>query len=245
MDDVAAPKPLAISIVIPAYNEEAYLGQCLDAIAAHAAAGVCEIIVVDNASTDGTRALIESRAGVSYVFEPAKGITRARQCGFRHARGDVLAFVDADTRPPAGWIEQIAARFAGDPGLACLSGPYLFYDASPFRRGLAALWYLAARPVYHLLGYLVLGGNFAIRRAVLEAMGGFDTEIDFYGEDADIGRRASRHGRVLFSPRFVMPTSARRLAEDGYVGTAWTYFANFFSVALRGRPVTRSHKDVR
>lgn len=245
MDEVAAPVPPAISIVIPAYNEEAYLGQCLDAIAMHAAARACEVIVVDNASTDGTRALIESRAGVTYVFEPMKGITRARQCGYRHARGDILAYVDADTRPPAGWIEEIAARFAAEPGLACLSGPYIFYDVSRLRQRVVALWYLAARPVYHLLGYLVLGGNFAIRRSVLDAMGGFDTQIDFYGEDADIGRRAHRHGRVLFSPSFVMPTSARRLAEDGYVGTAWTYFANFFSVVLRGRPVTRSHKDVR
>ena len=98
-----------ISLIIPAYNEEAYLGACLDAVMANIADRALEIIVVDNNSTDGTKAVVERYPAVTYAFEPEKGITRARQRGFLTARGDILAYVDADTHPPAGWIETARA----------------------------------------------------------------------------------------------------------------------------------------
>ena len=109
MTAATAPDRPTISLIIPAYNEEAYLGACLDAVMANVADKVLEIIVVDNNSTDGTKAVIERYAAVTYAFEPEKGITRARQRGFLTARGDILAYVDADTHPPAGWIERADA----------------------------------------------------------------------------------------------------------------------------------------
>ena len=241
----AAPEPLSISLVIPAYNEEAYIGKCLDAAMQHVAQKACEIIVVDNGSTDRTREVVERYEGVTYVFEPCKGITKARQCGYQRSRGEIVAFVDADTVPPAGWIEQIEEQFRKNPGLACLSGPYCYYDLPRARQRIATGWFVAARPLYRLIGYLLVGGNFAIRRSVLGAMGGFDPTIEFYGEDADIARRARKFGRVLFLPGFVMPTSGRRLQQQGYVKTAATYLVNFLAIVLRGKPVTRGYTDVR
>ena len=92
----------AISLIIPAYNEEDYLPACLDAVMANLAGKVHEIIVVDNNSTDRTREVVERYPAVTYVFEGEKGITRARQAGYRASTGDILAYVDADTRLPAG-----------------------------------------------------------------------------------------------------------------------------------------------
>jgi glycosyltransferase involved in cell wall biosynthesis len=239
------PEPLSISLIVPAYNEEAYIGPCLDAIMVHARDRVSELIVVDNGSTDGTRAIVQSYPGTTYVFEPRKGITKARQCGFRSARGEVLAFVDADTIPPAGWIEQIEAQFRGDPKLACLSGPYLYHDLPPLRRWIASAWFIAVRPFAPIFGGIVVGGNFAIRRSALEKMGGFDVGIEFYGEDADIAHRARKFGRVRFRPQLRMPTSGRRLEEEGYVRTAGLYLVNFLSIAMGGRPVTHGYSDIR
>ncbi len=237
--------PGTISLIIPAYNEEEYLPACLDAVMRHVADKVHEIIVVDNNSTDGTRAVVERYPAVRYLFEPEKGITRARQCGYLGASGDILAFVDADTRPPAGWIEQVAEHFAAQPGLACLSGPYSFYDLSGLRNAVSTIWFRVARPLTRLTGYLMVGGNFAIRRDVLDKMGGFDRSIEFYGEDVDIAKRASRHGTMLFSPRFVMPTSGRRMARQGFARTAGIYLANYVSIALRGKPAHQDYQDVR
>ena len=104
---------------------------------------------------------------------------------------------------------------------------------------------MAARPLYGIIGYMLVGGNFAIRRDVLEKMGGFDPNIAFYGEDADIARRAKRHGKVLFDPRFVMPTSGRRMKKQGFVKMAGIYFVNFFSIVFRGKPATTRYTDVR
>jgi glycosyltransferase involved in cell wall biosynthesis len=107
----ARPSP-TISLIVPAYNEEDYLPACLDAIMNNVAGEALEIIVIDNNSTDRTRQIIEGYPGVTYVFEPHKGITRARQCGFQAASGEIIAYVDADTQPPAGWIAQIREQFA-------------------------------------------------------------------------------------------------------------------------------------
>ena len=234
-----------ISLVIPAFNEEAYLPACLDAIMRNVAGHVAEIIVVDNNSTDGTRQVVERYPQVTYVFEPRKGITRARQCGLLASSGDIVAYVDADTRPLAGWVEQISEQFAAQADLACLSGPYSFYDLSGLRNMVSSGWFKAARPIYKLTGYMMVGGNFAIRRDVLESMGGFDASIEFYGEDVDIGKRAKKYGKVLFSPRFVMPTSGRRMQHQGFAKTASIYFTNYLSVALRGKPANQDYEDIR
>jgi glycosyltransferase involved in cell wall biosynthesis len=239
-----AGQPL-VSLIIPAYNEEDYLAACLDAILENIGDKAFEIIVVDNNSTDGTRQVIERYPQVTYLFEPRKGITRARQCGFRGSSGQILAYVDADTRPPSGWIEQIWEQFAEHKELACLSGPYTFYDLEGIQRAVSNGWFVAARSIYGIIGYVVIGGNFAIRRSVLEKMGGFDCSIEFYGEDVDIAKRAGKHGKVRFSPRFVMPTSGRRMQQHGFLKMAGIYFINYFSIVFRGKPATQTYTDVR
>ena len=239
-----AQKP-TISLIIPAFNEEGYLPACLDAVMQNLAANLKEIVVVDNNSTDGTKQVVERYPAVTYVFEPVKGISRARQRGYLASTGDIIAYVDADTRPPAGWIEQIWEQFDAQKNLACLSGPYSFYDLSGIRNKIASSWFIAAWPLYKITGYLIVGGNFSISRAVLEKMGGFDSSIEFYGEDVDIAKRAEKYGKVLFSPRFVMPTSARRLRKQGFAKIAAIYFANYLSIVLRGKPASKGYEDIR
>lgn len=238
------PRP-TISLIIPAYNEEGYLPACLDAVMLNLAGKAIEIIVVDNNSTDGTRAIIKRYPAVTYVFEPRKGITRARQRGYRAATGDIIAYIDADTQPPAGWIEQIWEQFGADENLACLSGPYSFYDLSGVRNAISAGWFIAARPLYKITGHMMVGGNFAICRKVLEKMGGFDSTIEFYGEDVDVGKRAKAHGKVLFLPSFVMPTSGRRMKKQGFAKMAGLYFTNYLSIVFRSKPANMGYEDVR
>ena len=107
------------------------------------------------------------------------------------------------------------------------------------------MWFVAARPIYKLTGHMMVGGNFAIRRDVLEKMGGFDSTIEFYGEDVDIGKRASKHGKVLFSPRFVMPTSGRRMKKQGFAKIAAIYFTNYLSIVFRGKASHNNYQDIR
>ena len=240
-----------VSLVIPAYNEEKYIGECLDYAIESAGNKFYEIIVIDNASTDNTRAIAEKRSGVDgarvrVVREDNKGLTRARQRGFIEAKGDILAYIDADTHMPAGWYDTIVREFSKNDNLACLSGPYIYYGVSKIKTFSVKLYYWIAKPIYLVVGYMATGGNFAIRKTVLEKMGGFDTTIVFYGEDIDIARRASKFGKVKFKNNFVMYTSPRRLDGQGFFNTAWVYVINFFSEVLRHRPTNNAdYKDIR
>ena len=239
-------RDLNISLVIPAYNEENYIADCLSHAIESSRGRFFEIIVIDNASTDRTREIAEAISGVRVVREEKKGITKARQRGLDEARGDIIAFIDADTRMPLGWYEAISEEFTKDPRLACLSGPYLYFDIPLFQQFLVKLyWYLLAMPAYIMIGYMSVGGNFAIRRDVLLSMGGFDTTIAFYGEDTNTARRAHQYGKVKFSPRFVMQTSGRRLSGQGAFTTMILYVTNFLSEVLFHRSVTKEYKDIR
>ena len=116
--------PVKLTIIIPAFNEAAYLGATLDSIedaAAHLRAGSdaeTDVIVVDNNSTDETAPIARSK-GATVVHEPVQGIARARNTGVRHAEGDVLVFVDADVTAPPTLLDAIHAAMT-DP--ACAGG---------------------------------------------------------------------------------------------------------------------------
>ena len=125
---------MKLSFVIPAYNEEEYIGECLEAIVAQKQ-GLpydIEVIVVNNNSTDRTEAVARRYPGVKVVEEKEKGIVRARRAGYQVATGDLIANVDADTRIPRGWIRRVMDSFADDPKLVALSGPFIYYD-TPFK----------------------------------------------------------------------------------------------------------------
>jgi glycosyltransferase involved in cell wall biosynthesis len=241
---------MKLSLIIPAHNEEALLAACLQCAVAELQAnrerGPFEIIVVDNASTDRTAEVAAAVAQARVVAEPIKGLTHARQRGLEEARGAILAYVDADTRMPHGWLARVLDAYERDEHLVCISGPYVYHDLPRVKQVLVRVyWQLLARPMYWLTRYMAVGGNFAAKKQALLGIGGFDTTISFYGEDTNIARRLSRSGTVLFDMRLVMPTSARRLHGEGFVRTALRYAINFLSEVLLKRPATTRYRDIR
>src|SRR5438552_3166471 len=108
---------MKLSVVIPAFNEEKYIGACLESIRAHGGDAVGEIIVVDNASTDGTAALAAAHPGVRVVREERKGPSFGRQRGFDEARFPLLACLDADCRITPHWIAVAERAWESDPEL--------------------------------------------------------------------------------------------------------------------------------
>lgn len=235
-----------ISVIVPAYNEEKYIGDCLRSIIAHRTGDIVEIIVIDNASTDNTAAVAQKFPGVRVVYEPQKGLTRARQRGLTESHGDYIAYLDADTRMPPEWLTIVKKEFGRHPDMVCLSGPFHYYDLPPMKKTLAeGLWTLTAMPVFWMIGFMVLGANFIARRDMLKKIGGFDTAISFYGEDTDIAWRLSKLGKVKFSMKFFIIGSGRRLLEEGIIRTFWRYGLNYLSVALYHKPLTDHHRDIR
>jgi glycosyltransferase involved in cell wall biosynthesis len=253
---------MRLSFVVPAYNEEAYLPACLESILGqiNVATGACEIIVVNNASTDRTREVALRYPGVLVVDEPRKGLTFARQAGFAASTGDLIANVDADSRLTAGWVAKVLSTFAeaeasANPEtqrpLAALSGPLVYYDLTPQQRRLVHIFYMSAWTTYAInryilrVGSMVQGGNFVVSRASLEAIGGFNTAISFYGEDTDIARRLNDVGQVRFTFDLKMSSSARRLKSEGMLTMAARYSINYLWTTFFKRPYTQTYVDIR
>lgn len=244
---------MKISFVIPAYNEESYIGECLKSLTSQALNSPVdvEIIVVDNASTDKTAEVAKSFPGVIIVHEPKKGLTNARQAGFKASHGDIIANIDADTKIGKGWIETVVSEFTRNPKLVGLSGPFTYYDLPRRHNSLVTSYYYLGYGIYVLnrfvlrVGSMIQGGNFVIRRAALEEIGGFNLMLSFWGEDADIAKRLHKVGPVKFTFRLKMPSSGRRLAEEGIIRMGLKYPLNYFSTIFLKGPISTKYKDIR
>ncbi len=244
---------MKLSFVIPARNEEAYIGKCLDSIFRELRKEKCdaEIIVVDNGSTDRTAQIAERYSGVKVVKEPVKGLPRTRARGLREAKGELIANIDADAELPPGWIRKVLREFSDDPELVCLSGPHVYHDLSAVIRFLVKIFY-AITFFFYLINRFVLnvcsvvqGGNFVCRKDALVSAGGFDSSIDFYGEDTDIARRLHKLGHVKFTLGLPIYVSGRRLAKEGIFTIAGRYAINYFWIVFFKKPYTRTSIDVR
>lgn len=240
-----------ISVIICAHNEARYLPACLHSLFAQTRVPD-EVLVVNNASTDETRALALQVPGVRVVDEPRKGLPRARETGRLAAAGDLLVYLDADCRAPLTWLAKVEAKFLRDPDLIALSAPYRFYDWDWWGRLLIRAYDFTLAPgtqflVKYLLGIgaVFYGGNFAVRRRALERIGGFDTSITFHGEDTNVGRRLHAAGKVSLYQDCYLYTSARRYVAMGKGTVIRLYVRNFTSELLRHRPKDTTHVDVR
>jgi glycosyltransferase involved in cell wall biosynthesis len=244
---------MKLSFVIPAYNEEKGIGACLEAILAEIKrAGVdAEVLVINNASTDGTREAALKYAGVKVVDEPQKGIVHARARGLEEAAGELVANIDADNRLTSGWITTTLQEFSRDPNLVCLSGPFIYYDLPFSARVITRLFYglgVLFAGVSKLItgkGAVVQGGNFVFRKQAMIRAGRYNTEIQFYGEDTEVGRRLEPLGRVKFTFALPILSSGRRLAKEGVWLTGLKYALNFLWITYAHKPLHGAGTDIR
>ncbi len=243
----------AISFVIPAFNEEKNLARTLTAIIAEIRRSGCaaEIIVVNNASTDGTAKLAASYPEVIVVDEPEKGLMQARRAGFLRATGTLIANVDADTIVTEGWLNRVLGEFGRHPDLVALSGPYIYYDVPKRTRAAVRAFYIIGYGFYLLnrfvlrVGSMLQGGNFVVCRCALQEIGGYNPTFSFYGEDTDLARRLHAVGGVKFTFRLPALSSGRRLLEEGVMRIALRYSMNFVWATFMHRPFTDDWIDVR
>ena len=242
---------LRLSVIVCAHNEAQYLSACLHSLFAQSRIPD-EVIVVNNASTDATGDVARAVSGVQVVDEPRKGLVVARETGCRTATGDVLVYLDADCRAPLAWLERVERKFLERPELLALSGPYRYYDWNWWGRTLIRAYDFTLAPATQMLvkyvlgiGTIFYGGNFAVRRESLERIGGFDTTIEFHGEDTNLGRRLHAAGRVELFYDCYLYTSARRFVAMGNGAVFRLYVRNFTSELLHHRPRDSTHLDVR
>ncbi len=237
---------MEISLVIPAHNEAKYIGPCLDSVVAHAAR-FKEIVVIDNASTDETAEIVRRYPRVRIVQVTDKGLTKARQAGLEATTSEFVAYIDADCRLPAQWYSTAERLIARYPNGVSWSGPAKYFDAPSmlWRLQLSLGWWASAPLMYRAIGYMLFGANFIVRRSAMEAIGGFDPDVVFYGEDMTLAKRLHTQGKTVFRMDFYIITSMRRFAAEGYFRTNMNYILNFWWPVLFGRPYHEQYKDIR
>jgi len=220
-----------VSIVIPAYNEEANILQTLSSLSDQVTKYRTELIVANNNSTDGTQWLLD-QCGVRSVFVTDQGISYARQAGLDMARGEFIASADSDSLYPPGWLDAIIEPLH-TPSVACSYGLYSFIPSpgnQRFQLGLhELLGELFKRVKRHHREFVdVMGFNFAFRRVDAQAVGGFQHDLDRQrterSEDGWMAYCLVNRGtlRKVSSTSARAWTSDRRLMDAGSIGKAFT-----------------------
>jgi glycosyltransferase involved in cell wall biosynthesis len=213
-----------VSIVIPAYNEEAELLKSLSSFSELTIPLKTEIIIANNNSTDRTQALLDT-LGVKSVFQPLQGVSYARQAGLEAARGTYILNGDADSIYAPDWGIAHVEILRTQPDVTCVYGRYSFVPTEDSSRFRLALHELAAETAYALRGKgmesaSVRGCNFAYRKADAMKVGGFKHNLDRSNtarcEDGWMALELSELGKIHYlGTSDQVWTSSRRLLEQG------------------------------
>lgn len=212
MTDLPTRDPLLVSVVVPALEEEATLGACLDALAE--LAGHFEVIVSDGGSTDATREIAARHHVVDVVIDAPRGRARQMNAGAERATGEAILFLHADTRLPVGAWQEVAGALA-DPEIS--GGNFrLRFDGGGVFSALLGLVYAIQRRngVYY--------GDSAIfiRKDVFHDLGGYRDQLIM--EDFEMARNIARRGRDVCLPGPAV-TSPRRWRRSGIPRTVFSW----------------------
>lgn len=197
-----------ISVIVLTYNGRGWLEPCLSALTAQSGAPPFEILLVDNASTDGSTGLVADRFPSVRIVENERnlGFAGGNNAGARAARGDTLAFLNNDTIASPDWLARLHAALTEAPDRTLVTSRIVFLDrpdvidsagdgylraggAFKHGHGAYASGFMSSREVFG-----ACGAAFAIRRELFERLGGFDEDFFMVYEDVDLSYRARLAG---------------------------------------------------
>ncbi|MEV4346463.1 bifunctional polysaccharide deacetylase/glycosyltransferase family 2 protein [Actinoplanes sp. NPDC049596] len=242
------PVTEAVSIIVPAFNEAATIGPAVRSLALSAHPGGVEVVVVDDASTDGTADVVRKLglSNVRVIRQPSGGKATALNTGVAFARHDLIVMVDADTVVEPDAVHRLLQPFA-DPAVGAVSGNVKVGN----RHGLLGTWqhieYVVGfnldRRLYDTAGCIctVPGALGAFRRQALIDAGGL--RVDTLAEDTDLTIAVQRAGwRVVFEDSArawtEAPTGLRQLWRQRYrwsFGTMQALWKHRRAVVEHGR----------
>jgi len=242
------PDPL-ISVIIPNWNGAQHLPICLDSLRAQTRQDL-EIIVADNASTDGSQALLARHyPWVRLIpLSENRGFTGACNTGLEAAAGDILVLLNNDTETDPNWLTAVAGAFERHPEAGSVASKMLLYDrrdvlhtAGDFYRldgipGNRGVWQQDVGQ-YDSEDYVfsACGGSAAYRRAMLTEIGLLDDAFFFSCEDLDLGWRAQLAGwRCIYAPAAVIYHKLQ--ATGGGVTASYYNGRNFIYLIAKNYP---------
>ncbi|MEM8604982.1 MAG: glycosyltransferase family 2 protein, partial [Cyanobacteria bacterium P01_H01_bin.121] len=233
---------LTICAIICTHNRDRYLGAAIDSLLNQDLANY-EVLVIDNASTDTTKAVVEARlqdTRLRYVYESTLGLSSARNRGFQESQADILAYLDDDAEASVGWLRSLVEAYQAQEKLAIAGGKVtlIWPEGSQVPNWLnenlmqpLGLYDLGDRPVNIINpGQTPRGLNYSIRRRFLEVIGGFDPNLGRVGkkllsnEELFMTEAALKEGyEVAYLPEAVVAhnVAPERLKASWFIKRGW------------------------
>jgi GT2 family glycosyltransferase len=207
-------------VIVPVFRDWRALPSCLQALESQSyTAGGYEVVVVDNEPDGDPDAKLDLARypHARLVIEEKPGSYSARNRGVAAARGDIFAFTDADCLPRADWIGNAVGLLQKDPEIARVAGRIEIFPLSESSPSSVELYErvfaFQQQTTVETLG-AAIGANLIVRRAVVEAIGGFDEGL-LSGGDLEWGRRAAEAGfRIVYAPEVRVDHPARASWES-------------------------------
>ncbi|MFQ4138323.1 glycosyltransferase family 2 protein [Nodosilinea sp. PGN35] len=231
-----------ISAIVCTHNRASYLGAAIASLLKQTYT-TYEIIVVDNASTDGTRAVVEAylpHPKLTYVYESTLGLSAARNRGAAIARGTLLAYLDDDAEAAPHWLDALATAFE-QRSKAAIAGGYVSllwpqgttpppWLSATLSESLGAYDLGTTMQLITHPGQTPRGLNYAVKKSFLESVGGFDLQLGRIGknllsnEELHLTQLALAAGHeVLFVPQAQVAhnVAPERLRRSWFLRRSW------------------------
>jgi glycosyltransferase involved in cell wall biosynthesis len=264
------PGPYEATVLICTYNRAVLLGETLESLARSRVSQVSwNVIVVDNNSSDDTRQVVTRHAAaypvpLIYLFEPRQGKSHALNTGLTATDSPLVLFTDDDVQVADGWVDASCRALLSDSSIDYSGGPvYPIWDAPCpdwIDRQRADLWgtlaildYGSERFVFEERRRVPLGANMAVRRSLIDRIGGFDPQLGRRGESL-LGQEQAEffcrsravEARGMYEPDMAVRhhVPAARLTKEYF--RRWWYWKGVSRAFLEQRhPITELGVDLR
>lgn len=212
-----------ISAIIPTYNNEDVIGECIQSLQ-NQTIPFDEIIVIDNNSTDKTRDIAENLGAKVYAIKSNR--SEARNIGAKKSKSEILAFIESDSVYNKHWVEEVLKGF--EKGYKCVIDRRAIYNPRTYIEKMGNAIFDMRYKNYKPFSI------WAIKKDVFEEIGGFDENIE-YSEDGDLGDRLLKEGYVIYFAKNAIqyhkgePSTLREaMTRSWWAGLhAWQYYNKY------------------
>lgn len=223
-----------VSVLIPSYNEEKYIGACLASIKRQKFSGTYEVILGDGDSRDNT-VKIAKDYGCRVVSEVWGTPSGGRYAAARVARGRIFAITSADVELADSWLENLVKPFERDRNVSWGVGAVSPQDGNLLEKMGAYILNIMAS-VLNLVGLAYVNAdNLVCRADAYKKCGEFNPKL-MTSEDTDLGMRLMKTGKFYYMPRAKVLISMRRIRKWGYLNFVVFHTRNFLNTHLFARP---------
>ena len=219
-----------ISVVVPTYNEEKNIENCLKSLLNQTLSRKeYEIIVVDGYSKDKT-VEIAKKYSDKVIQQKSKGVGGARNDGIGVSKGEIIATTDADCIIPKNWLEKIKQSFENKK-VVCVYGQQEPLEYTFKNKISLKLSNLLIFTTYFFNIYMTVGANMAFRKKPFLEIGGYNNNSA--GDDFELPLRLKKKGKFYHNPKMRILFSMRRYNEEGIIETLMNWILNIINTKYK------------